>query len=184
MGKLETGKILIAEPFMLDPGFKRSVVLLADYHREEGTFGFIINRPTDIPLSKLTDDFPKLNSRVYYGGPVGNNCIYFVHNCGDLLEDSVKICHGIYWSGSYDKLRFLVDNGLITEHNIRFFLGYSGWDPGQLEEEMKEPAWIISDMDPNYLFRVHSDQLWKECLENMGKHYAIIGQIAEDQIMN
>jgi putative transcriptional regulator len=181
---LKTGNILIAEPFMLDSSFKRSVVLLTDYNEVEGSFGFILNRMTEFMLSDLTDDFPNLHSAIYYGGPVGVNSLYFVHNCGDILDDSIKITNGIFWSGNYEKLKFLVDTKLINTGNIRFYLGYSGWDPGQLEGELKENSWIVSDMDPNYLFKIHTDELWKETLENKGKHYGILGQIPDDLLMN
>src|SRR6185436_10140981 len=95
--KPATGKVLVAEPFMLDPHFKRKVVLLADHHTEEGTVGFILNKKTAFKLSEVTADFGDFDADVFYGGPVDNNSMYFIHNVGELLEDSIKICSGVYW---------------------------------------------------------------------------------------
>lgn len=181
---VETGKLLIAEPFMLDPHFKRSVVLIADHDKEEGTVGFILNRKTGLKLNELTEDFGEFEADVFYGGPVDNNSMYFIHTAGNILDNSLEICPGIYRSGDYDKLKILIECKLITSASIRFYIGYSGWSAGQLEEEMKDPAWIVSDMDPNYLYKSNPEQLWKEILDQMGYHYSAIGRLEGDELMN
>jgi putative transcriptional regulator len=180
----KTGSVLISEPFMLDPFFKRTVVLLADHNNEEGTIGFILNRKTNLKLSEITEDFGDFESEVYYGGPVDTNSMYFVHNVGDLLEDSTMISKGVYWSGNYNKLKVLIDCKLINCYNIRFFIGYSGWSAGQLEEELKDPSWIISDLDSNFIFKSEAETLWKNILELKGYHYSAISQIEGDELMN
>ncbi len=182
--KPTTGSVLISEPFMLDPHFKRSVVLLADHHADEGTIGFILNRKTNLKLSEITDDFGEFISDVYYGGPVDTNSMYFIHNVGDLLEDSVMVSNGVYWSGNYSKLKVLIDCKLIQSDNIRFYIGYSGWSAGQLEEELKDPSWIVSEMDPNFIFNSNSETLWKSILELKGYHYSVLSQIEGDELMN
>ncbi|MBK8484119.1 MAG: YqgE/AlgH family protein [Saprospiraceae bacterium] len=182
--KIETGKVLIAEPFMTDPYFKRAVVLLADHHINEGTVGFILNRKTNLKLSEITTDFGDFEGNVHYGGPVDMESMYFIHNTGELLEDSIKISDGVFWSGNYEKLRILIDCKLIQPHNIRFYIGYSGWSTGQLEEEMKDPSWIIGDMDPNFIFKSNSESLWKEILDQKGYHYSAIGELGGDELLN
>jgi len=181
---LRTGKLLIAKPFMLDPHFKRAVVLVADHDKEEGTVGFILNRKTGLKLKELTDDFGEFDADVYYGGPVDNGSMYFIHTAGNILDDSIEISPGIYWSGDYEKLRILIECKLISNDSIRFYIGYSGWSNGQLEEEMKDPAWIVSDMDSNYLYKSNPEHLWKEILDQMGYHFSAIGRLEGDELMN
>lgn len=182
--KPATGKVLIAEPFMLDAHFKRTVVLLADHHPDEGTVGFILNKKTDLKLHEVTADFGDFESDVYYGGPVDNNSMYFIHNAGAILDDSIQICRGVYWSGNYEKLKVLIDCKLILASNIRFYIGYSGWTAGQLEEELKDPSWIVADMDANFIFKVNPETLWKDILDTKGYHYSAISQIEGDELMN
>ncbi|HEX5625885.1 MAG TPA: YqgE/AlgH family protein [Saprospiraceae bacterium] len=182
--KLATGKVLISEPFMLDAHFKRTVVLLADYHNEEGTVGFILNRKTLLKLSDVTSDFGDFDADVHYGGPVDQDSMYFIHNVGDLLDDSIQISRGVYWSGNYEKLKVLIQCQLIGAQNIRFYIGYSGWSSGQLEQEMTEQSWIISDMDPNFIFRSNPEHLWKDILDHKGYHFSALGQLEGDELMN
>jgi putative transcriptional regulator len=182
--KPATGKVLIAEPFMLDPHFKRTVVLLADHHPDEGTVGFILNKKMDLKLGEVTSDFGEFEANVFYGGPVDNNSMYFIHNVGELLEDSIKICRGIFWSGNYEKLKVLIDCKLIQPNNIRFYIGYSGWSEGQLEQELKDPSWIVGDMDSNFIFKADPDKLWREILDTKGYHFSALSQIEGDELMN
>lgn len=182
--EIKTGSLLLSEPFMMDPNFKRTVVLVADYHKEEGTVGFILNKSMNIKLADLTDDFGDFEASVHYGGPVDNDSMYFIHNVGDLLEDSLKISRSVYWSGNYEKLKFLIENKLIKEDNIKFYIGYSGWTAGQLEDELKENSWMISDMEPNFIFKNKPDQLWKEILSYKGQHFSAISDLEGDELMN
>jgi putative transcriptional regulator len=172
------GKILLAEPFMLDPNFKRTAVLLCD-HDEEGSLGFVMNKPLNVRVDELIEAFPEFVSEVYLGGPVQTDTIHYVHNVGDLLEGSVKVVDGVYWGGDFDKLKFLITQQLILPHNIRFFVGYSGWSEGQLTDEMLYGSWVVADMDANYLFKTPSDSLWKQVMYNKGDTYTVIANIPD-----
>jgi putative transcriptional regulator len=176
--KLGSGKVLVAEPFMLDRYFKRSAVLLCE-HNEEGSIGFILNRPLDINVDSLIQDFPEFETEVYYGGPVQNDTIHYLHNVGDLLDDSVKIDDGVYWGGDFEKLKVLISTELIKPENIRFYLGYSGWSTGQLAEEMKLGSWMLADLFPNYIFKTEPDHLWKQVMHNKGKQFTVLAQMPE-----
>lgn len=170
---LNTGTLLVAEPFMMDPFFRRSTVMLCEHH-SEGSIGFIINKLLDIRIQELVTDFPEFDTLVYYGGPVKTDTLHFMHNLGDLLEDSLPICSGVYWGSNFNELVTLIEQGMITPDNIRFFVGYSGWEENQLEEEISTGSWIISDMDANYLFRILPDYLWKKSLQDLGSTYSVI----------
>lgn len=176
--QIARGKVLLAEPFMEDPNFKRAAVLLCD-HDDEGSLGFVMNKPLGASLEELIEDFPEFDSEVYLGGPVQTDTIHFVHNVGDLLEGSVRVADGVYWGGDFDKLKFLIQQQLILPHNIRFFVGYSGWSEGQLADEMLYGSWVVADMDANYLFKIAADNLWKQVMYNKGNAYTVIAQMPD-----
>src|SRR6218665_3318782 len=96
-------KILIAEPFLGDPNFERSVVLLCE-HNAEGSFGFVLNQESSLRLADVVEgvyaDFP-----LYIGGPVEQNTLHFIHRLGDMVDNTVEIGNGIYWSGDFESFR-------------------------------------------------------------------------------
>jgi putative transcriptional regulator len=176
---LKSGKVLLAEPFMQDLNFTRSAILLCE-HNEEGSLGFILNKQLEMRVDDLISDFPEFDSRVYFGGPVQTDTIHYIHNVGDLLEDSVKVLEGVYWGGDFEKLKFLISSELIKPENICFYVGYSGWSEGQLLNELEVyHSWVIADMDANYAFKSKPDQLWKQIMRNKGNIYSVIAQMPE-----
>lgn len=176
--EVKSGKVLLAEPFMLDPNFKRSAVLLCE-HSREGSIGFIMNKPLQMRIDELIEGFPEFNSEVFFGGPVQTDTVHFIHNIGDLLDDSVLISSGVYWGGDFEKLKFLISSDMISERNIRFFVGYSGWSEGQLTDEMTYGSWIMANMDSNYLFKLQPKELWERVMYDKGNAYTVISQIPE-----
>lgn len=178
------GRVLIAEPFLEEPTFKRTAVLIVDHHPFEGTVGFVLNRPMDMFIDQVLDDFPEFESEVFYGGPVKPESLHYIHNVGELLEGSTKILDGVYWGGDFEKLKFLIEQELIQPKNIRFFAGYSGWSEFQLEGELKEGTWLISEMHANYIFKSDPFRLWQQILENKGEVFSVIAQMPDHPILN
>ncbi len=181
---INPGKLLLAEPFMLDGNFKRAVVLICDQSKKEGTVGFILNKPIDMIVTDLIKDFPDFDSPVYYGGPVATDTIHYVHDVGDLLEDSIHVKDNLYWGGDFEKLKILVKQELVLPRNIKFFVGYSGWSVGQLADELQLGSWIIEDMDKNYVFGKGEKGLWKKVLNNKGDVYTVISQMPDTTSYN
>lgn len=181
--EVKSGKILLAEPFMQDPNFKRSAVLLCE-HNDEGSIGFILNKPLSMRVDELIEDFPEFDAEVFFGGPVQTDTIHYLHNVGELLEESIRVSDGVYWGGNFDKLKFLVSSQLILPHNIRFFVGYSGWSEGQLIDEMHYGSWVLADMDANYLFKSPPKGLWSQVMSNLGNTFSIIAQMPDSQTWN
>ncbi|MCS6929033.1 MAG: YqgE/AlgH family protein [Saprospiraceae bacterium] len=175
---IKSGQILIAEPFMLDPFFRRSVVLLCEHH-EQGSIGLILNKSINMTLNELLPDFPHFEAEVFYGGPVQTDTLSYLHNVGDLLEGSLPVARGVWWGGNFEALRFLTSQGLIQPSNIRFMVGYAGWSAGQLQEEMSYKSWVTGEMDPNYLFNTNPDDLWRLAMYNQGSTYTIIADNAD-----
>jgi len=182
--KIESGQVLIAEPFMGDSNFKRCVICLCE-HSEEGSMGFILNRPLNLSLTDLIADMPgEEKFKVYYGGPVATDTIHYIHNLGELLDNSVKIKSGVYWGGDYEKLKFLIDKGLVNKNNIRFYIGYSGWSSGQLMEEMETGTWVPSELHANYVFKTRPYQLWKQVMDHKGNTFSVIAQMPKGISLN
>ena len=180
---IKAGKMLLAEPFMIDPYFRRSVVLLAE-HRDGGSVGFILNKSIDRRINDLMVDFPEFDAEVFYGGPVSTDTLHFIHSVGGLLEDSIPIVRGIWWGGDFDKLKFLIEQQLIDASQIRFFVGYAGWTGGQLSEEMESGSWLVADADANYVFKTGPKKLWSEAMRDQGDAFSIISEMPDDANWN
>lgn len=181
--KIKSGSLLLADPFMMDVYFRRAVILICDVHTE-GTLGFILNKPLDVKINDIVSDFPEFDNVVYYGGPVQTDTIHFLHNLGDLIDNSVYISNGVYWGGDFEKLKVLIKKDLVKVDEIKFFVGYSGWSKGQLAEELETGSWVTHEMDPNYLFNTKSDSLWQTVMNNKGSNFAIIGQMPDNLNLN
>lgn len=163
---------------MQDPYFRRAVVLLVEHH-EQGSLGFILNKSIDMGINELMSEFPKFETEVFYGGPVQTDTLHYVHNLGDLLEDSVKVADGVWWGGDFEKLKILISSELVQPHNIRFFVGYSGWTSGQLKDELEYGSWMSANMDANYVFKSTPKQLWSQVMYNKGNAYEIIADLPD-----
>lgn len=180
--KPRQGTILISEPSLRDYFFRQSVVLLAE-HNEEGTFGLIINKPIEIRFNDLIKDFPPYDLPVYLGGPVKTDSLFYLHTYPDI-EESIAIMENLYWGGDLEIIRELMHAGLLEPKEIRFFLGYSGWSPNQLDREIREKSWVLSQSTAREIIHEHPENLWRNYLRSMGKDYAIWSNFPADPGMN
>ena len=171
-GVPSTGKILIAEPLLNDPNFSRSVVLLCD-HNEEGSVGFVINQPTKLSLDDLLPELPACNINVFVGGPVQPDKIHMIHRIPDILGGSL-VCDDIFWGGSYDTLKTLLESGASIGDQIRIFIGYSGWTGGQLEHEMKDNTWLVANANAKLLFETDIKNIWLDSINLLGKKFSYL----------
>lgn len=181
--KPKKGRVLISEPFLDDDYFKRSVVLLCE-HNEEGTFGFVLNNYMDFPLTEIMDDFPDFKTRISVGGPVNNDNLYYIHTLGDKIPGSLEVLPGIFMGGNFEDMKSAIEKGEIRENEIRFFVGYSGWTLGQLDNELKDSAWIVSIADAETLMDTSIENLWKKILGEMGENHQLFSNYPEDPNLN
>jgi putative transcriptional regulator len=168
---------------MPDPYFKRSVVLLVE-HSDRGSLGFILNKSLEFKLNSTVKDFPAFDTSIFMGGPVEPDHLFYIHTKGNEIEDSVEITPGLYWTGNFDALKDCIRAGRITDTEIRFFLGYSGWDADQLDREISEDSWIISTPEDLTLFHIPPNELWRAVLLAMGNGCATIANFPEDPSFN
>lgn len=178
---IKKGDVIVSEPFMKDPNFKRTVIMLTE-HDKDGSLGLVLNKPSIFTVNEMIQDLPLIHSQMYLGGPVGLDRLNFLHSYGDLIPNSHFIAENLYWNGNYDVLKKLIIQKEIAPHNIKFFVGYAGWGAGQLEEEMNENSWYISK---NYkkIFRDH-DAMWSDVLIRMGGKYKLAAFYPEDPSLN
>lgn len=181
--KATQGSLLVSEPFLLDSYFKRAVVLIGE-HDEHGTIGFILNKPTDITINDAVEDFPEFKVPLYFGGPVDTDTLFYIHTLGQKLEGAKEIIKGVYWGGNYDQLKFLIDTKQVKENQIRFYAGYSGWEPKQLDIEIKEKSWLLSGPKKEFAFFNDPKCLWGQVLKSMGTEFAILANFPEDPSLN
>lgn len=180
--KPEKGKFLISAPHLTDI-FRRSVIYLVE-HDENGSVGFVINRPLKYNIDEVIDDFPEFNTKVFLGGPVQTELVNFIHKEPDKILGGYEIHNGIYWGGNFDSLKVLIDTKALNPADFRFFIGYAGWSPKQLEDELKENSWYVTDADVNFIFSNKPEKLWQNILKSMGGEFAIISTFPDDPSVN
>jgi len=187
MTKIEpaAGKILISEPFLTDPNFLRSVVLLTE-HNELGTMGFVLNHVLELSLAEVVqaDNLPDIP--LIKGGPVELNTIHFIHTLGELIPDALSVKSGLWWGGDFEKaIQLIIDQPNLASQ-FKFFIGYSGWAPEQLDGELERDAWVVSTISSKeaVLPIVESAELWKKAMRRLGGEFEILSNSPLDPQWN
>jgi putative transcriptional regulator len=177
------GVLLIAEPFLKDENFKRTILLLCR-HSEEGSFGFVLNKPYEFSMEELFNDMEGIDIPVYVGGPVQMDTVHYIHQYPDLIPDSQRITDEIYWGGDFETVKQLLRDGLLDSSKIRFFIGYSGWEPRQLENEMDEKSWLTTMSNRTLVFETPMEEMWKASLKQLGGKYEMMINFPIDPQLN
>lgn len=177
------GILLIAEPFLKDPNFLRTVILLCE-HQPEGSFGLVLNKQIEQTLGELIDDLEGYNLPVYYGGPVQMNTIHFLHQYPNLIPESIEIGDGIYWGGNFESMAALIKSKSLELDKIKFFIGYSGWGDGQLTTELDEKSWLTVSANRKLVFNTQYDEIWKGSLQELGGEYEMMINFPIDPRLN
>jgi putative transcriptional regulator len=169
-----TGKLLIASPSMPDY-FHRTVILVVE-HSEEGAFGLVLNRPSETTVGEVSAELAELIGRehlLYVGGPVQPNAVTAVGDFSDP-EDATKLVIGTVGMVDLDDPPELM--------RLRVFVGYAGWGAGQLDGEMEQEAWIVSEVHPDDPFA--DGDLWARVLARKGGEYALLARMPPDPSVN
>jgi putative transcriptional regulator len=177
---MESGKLLVAKPSVFgDHNFHRSIVIMVE-KKESSLLGFIINKPLNYEIKDVLPEI-QMSFPLYNGGPVEQDNLFFIHNAGHLIPESIKIDNKLFWGGDFQKVVALVNNGLLGPHDIRFFLGYSGWSKGQLQQEIGAKSWVVVENHFEGKILSHqTEQLWKDQMLALGGKYVIWSNTPEN----
>ena len=176
------GDVLVAEPPMADPNFRRTVILLCE-HTTDGSFGLVLNRPAGLSLAQATDEAFAFDAELGVGGPVQPDTLHYLHPYGDL-EGALPVLDDVFWGGDFDALRAAIADGWADADRVRFFVGYSGWGAGQLDAEVDEDSWIVLPGSADLVFADGDDALWRQVLRQLGGEYALLSTMPDDPRMN
>lgn len=178
------GDLLISEPFLPDPNFERTVVLICE-NNQDGSIGFILNKPSLVNLGDVFEDLESFQKKLLVGGPVQQDSMHFLHRSLAEVEGGTRIGDGIYWGGNFEQLKILMQEDRIDPEDVLYFLGYSGWAPGQLDQELRENSWIVSpEATATQVFDLDPELLWREVLKNMGGKYRMFSNYPTDPRLN
>lgn len=181
--KPKAGRILISDPFLSDAYFKRSVVFLTE-HSENGSVGFVLNKPVDVSISEVLSGFPAYNAGISVGGPVGTDAVHYIHSLGDFIPNSIKVMKDIWWGGDFEIIKELLNDGTLDNSRIRFFIGYSGWEPTQLAKEISENSWLVSELESDRIMNTRNRESWQDVLNSVGGKYKLWTNFPENPGMN
>ena len=169
----QKGDLLIAEPLLDEPYFKRSVILLLDEDNNQGHIGLALNKITPVSLLDLFPDWKAgAEVPVYSGGPVEADRLFMLHTMGDRFEGSMEVSPGLYVGAKLDDIIDYIYNNRYANGNIRFFLGYSGWSRGQLTSEILKNTWALNP-NPGHtdVLTGAEDLYWRREVRRLGEKY-------------
>ncbi len=172
--KAVEGCVLLSDPFTQDPYFSRSAILLCRHNKKE-TFGFVLTNYIEIDLHKLDENMPEIITKISFGGPVEKDNLFYIHSFGKEIEGAEKIMDTLYFGGDYEMLFELIKAEPKRINEVRFFIGYAGWDFEQLNNEMKDHSWIaVTNISEKEILSTSSDHFWKDCMTKQGSKFEMI----------
>ena len=180
------GVLLVAKPQLLDPNFVHTVVLLCDHDDRQGTFGFVLNRPSENSLAQVLQGDHAFRGRrdtVFLGGPVGLDQLAVVHREAGLPQ-AMEVLPGVFVGGDAPMLGERVRERKVPEEALRFLVGYSGWGKGQLARELEEDAWVLCAGRTEWVFDREPRTLWRRVLRSMGGSYGLMANMPVDPEVN
>ena len=175
------GQLLVASPGLLDPNFKRTVVLITE-HNEDGAAGLVLNRPSDAVVSELVPQLEPLvddGEHVWVGGPVQPNGVLVLGEFLDPADAAVPL----FGSLGFPSLEEPAEVVPLTTRR-RIFAGYAGWGAGQLEDELAREDWILEEAQPDDAFTDAPEELWADVLRRKGGIYELVARMPDDPSVN
>lgn len=180
---MKAGDILIAKPFLQDGRFKRSVIYLGE-HSDQGSLGFILNKPHGLLLRDIFPHLKNGNFPLFDGGPVSSNQLFYTHTLGAKLSDSLEIGNGVYWGGNFFDLSQMIEQEEVSSAELRFYIGYSGWGQGQLSAELDNGSWFTNVAVYSELASQAPAELWRHELIKINPAYRAFADYAFDPSLN
>jgi putative transcriptional regulator len=178
-----SGKTLIAHPLLNDSFFTRSVIYITQ-HTEEGSLGFVTNFKTQFLLRDVKPQMTKGNWPIYEGGPVATNQLFYLHRLGEKISDSIHVADDVFFGGEFNEIMYLIEHNEVTKSQLRFFAGYCGWAPEQLENEVKSKSWYVEDSIKSCLFDENHFEAWGEALSRKKESLKLFSEISYGPSLN
>ncbi|MCC3152970.1 YqgE/AlgH family protein [Hymenobacter sp. BT770] len=185
---MRPGTLLISQPFLGDPNFERSVVLVCRDEPTDGTFGLVLNRLTTLTLGDVLELPANLVTAaahlpIYVGGPVEPDTLHYLHRRADL-PGATDLGQDVFWGGDFELLLGLIGSGAVGPDQVRLFAGYSGWSVGQLATEMQGQSWIRHPASAGKVFTLASDAFWRDILREKGGRFKVLSNYPVDPRLN
>ena len=192
---LQTGTLLVATPALESLAFDRAVVLITHYSETDITRGLVLNQPLGKRIRRYAADSlqqlaggedacAELGRIFYQGGPVHQRDLFFLHRLDGLVEGGTKILDGLYLGGNLDT-KYAEDEVLRTDApRLRFYLGYAGWEPGQLESEINAGTWFLAPGQPEIVLASTPETMWQAVVYSLGGKYRPLSVFPEDPSVN
>jgi len=174
------GKLIVSSPSLIDPNFRKTVVLIA-HHDEEGALGLVLSRPSDVAAADavpVLDGLPGAEDPVFVGGPVQPEAFMVLAEFEDVDEAAAPIIDGLGFVPAD------AEPGDLAIKRLRLFAGYSGWASGQLEDELAEDSWIVVDAAADDAFADDPDVLWRTVLQRKGGAFSLMENMPFDPGLN
>lgn len=166
------GKILVASPLITEKYFKRSVIYIIEESKNDMFAGVVLNKKSRYTLADIVsevEDYPEIP--VYRGGPVGSNNLFYLHCLGNMFTGSIHIGGNIYMGMEMLPVLSYLSAGNKPDGYIKFFLGFSGWSPGQLKMEIATDSWGVGHLPNQYKCLKNDDEIWHKSVLSLGKGY-------------
>ena len=185
---MKLGTLLISQPFLGDPNFERSVVLVCCDVPASGTFGLVLNHHTELTLNDvltlpLGTASPAAALPLYLGGPVEPDTLHYLHRCPDVPE-ATALGQDVYWGGDFQVLLNLLTTGALAAADVRLFVGYAGWGPGQLAAERQARNWVTHPASAGKVFTLATDTFWRAILREKGGRFQAWANYPVDPRLN
>jgi putative transcriptional regulator len=184
--EITTGTFLVASPLLQDPNFVRTVVLMCE-HSDEGSWGLVVNRRTDLTYGELLDDLPfpaASEGAVFWGGPCEPSRMQVLHRLRRELPHEMEICREIRLGIDADTFRDVVAHSLLPGEALHAYVGHAGWGAGQLAAELELGSWITCSAEPDIVFDTPPDEIWDSVLKSLGSPYSRLTSMPVDPRVN
>lgn len=159
--KLQAGTILISTDLLNDTSFERVAVVITEYN-DQGAIGYVFNQPFPRNFNELEEFKYSVPVPLYAGGPVQTDKLYFMHCRPDLIEGSDPVAGDVCMNGDFKKAVQMFNNGTLSIHEVRLFIGYCGWNAGELEAEIEEGSWQVTNAPIDLVFAASVTELWQK----------------------
>lgn len=156
---IRQGNIIISTSLLNDTSFEKTVIVIAE-HNSQGSLGFIINQPFTRSLHELEEFKHSIPVPLFTGGPVQDDMLYFLHRRADLIGDGQLIDGDVYLYGDFKTAVQLLNTGVLPVTDVKLMIGYCGWDANELEAELAEGSWLLTNASVDLVFDEEPELLW------------------------